>query len=117
MRLYPGAIMFEALSRDERLLLIEFVCAYAWTDLEVHPGERRFVERLVARLELSAADREQVAQWLHVAPAPGDLDPARVPREHRRAFVEAVRAMIYADGNVEAEEREQFERLKAALER
>jgi hypothetical protein len=29
--------------------------------------------------------------------------------------VEAVRAMMYVDGEVDAEEREQFERLKAAL--
>ncbi len=109
--------MFEALSRDERLLLIKFVCAYAWTDLEIHAGERRFVERLVERLQLDAADRERVAAWLHVAPAPGDIDPTRVPTEHRRVFVEAVRAVIYADGKVEAEERQLFEQLKTALER
>jgi uncharacterized tellurite resistance protein B-like protein len=107
--------MLEALSRDERLLLIKFVCAYAWTDLEIHEGERRFVERLVQRLELDAGDRAQVEQWLHVAPAPGEVDPSLVPAAHRRAFVESVRAVLYADGQVEAEEREQFERLKSAL--
>ncbi|MBI3204130.1 MAG: TerB family tellurite resistance protein [Myxococcales bacterium] len=96
---------------------MKFVCAYAWTDLEIHAGERRFVERLVERLQLDAADRAQVAEWLHVAPAPGEVDPSLVPPAHRRAFVEAVRAVIYADGTVEAEERELFEQLKTALER
>jgi hypothetical protein len=38
-------MMFDALSRDERLLLLRFVCAFAWTDLEVTPRERAFVER------------------------------------------------------------------------
>jgi len=32
-------VMFDALSRDERLLLLRFVCAFAWTDLEVTPRE------------------------------------------------------------------------------
>jgi hypothetical protein len=63
--------MFDALSRDERLLLLRFVCAFAWTDLEVTPRER--------------------------------------------AFVESVRGVIYADGHVDPEEREQFEKLQAAL--
>lgn len=107
--------MLEELSREERLLLLEFVCAYAWTDLEIHEGERRFVERLVTRLELDPTDRAQVEQWLHVAPAPGDVDPSLVPAQHRRAFVESVRAVMYADGEVEPEEREQLERLKASL--
>ncbi len=107
--------MFEALSRDDRLLLLKFVCAYAWTDLEIHERERRFVERLMQRLELDASDRAQVEQWMHVAPAPGEVDPSLVPAEHRRAFVESVRAVMYADGQVEAEEREQLERLKTAL--
>jgi uncharacterized tellurite resistance protein B-like protein len=105
----------DALSRDERLLLIKFVCAFAWTDLEIRDGERRFVERLMHRLELDESDRSQAEHWLHVAPSPSDVDPSRVPVEHRRTFVEAVRAVIYADGNVETEEREQLERLRAAL--
>lgn len=109
------APMLEGLSREKRLLLLKFVCAFAWTDLEVKESERSFVARLVKRLQLSADDRAEVERWLHVAPAPSEIDPALVPSEHRRAFIEAVRAVIYADGNVDDEEREQFERLKSAL--
>jgi hypothetical protein len=75
--------MLEALSRDERLLLIKFVCAYAWTDLEIHVAERRFVERLVKRLGLDATTgRGQ--QWLHVAPSRAGGRNAN-PSEHRQA--------------------------------
>ncbi|MCC6213760.1 MAG: TerB family tellurite resistance protein [Polyangiaceae bacterium] len=107
--------MFETLSREHRLLLLEFVCAFAWTDLEIRDGERRFVRRLVDRLALAEEDRGQVDEWLAIAPSPGAVDPARVPVEHRRTFVETVRALIYSDGDVDAEERERFEALKRAL--
>jgi uncharacterized tellurite resistance protein B-like protein len=107
--------MYESLSRDERMLLVRFVCAFAWTDLEVTDKERAFVKRLVARLGLEGEDAEDAEGWLHIAPAPGSVDPKQVPAEHRHAFVEAVRAMIYADGHVDPEEREQFEKLRSAL--
>jgi tellurite resistance protein len=107
--------MLDELSRPERLLLLKFACAFAWTDLRVKDSEKSFVRRLVARFGLEPEDRAQVEQWLHVAPAPSELDPSLVPAEHRRTFLEAARAVIYADGEVDAEEREQLERLKAAL--
>lgn len=108
--------MLDQLSREERLLLLEFVCAYAWTDLEIQDGERRFVEGLMRRLNLSEEDRVEVEQWLSIAPPPADIDPARVPPQHRRTFIEAVRAVMYADGAIDDEERELFEKLKAALQ-
>jgi uncharacterized tellurite resistance protein B-like protein len=107
--------MFEQLSRDDRLLLLRFVCAFAWTDLEIRDGERKFVERLVERMQLSVEDRAEVAGYLHVAPAPESTNPKLVPREHRRIFIDSVRALIYADGEVDAEERDRFERLRTAL--
>jgi uncharacterized tellurite resistance protein B-like protein len=107
--------MFEQLSRDDRLLLLRFVCAFAWTDLEIHAGERKFVQRLMDRMQLSAADRAEVEGYLHVAPSPEATNATRVPREHRQLFIDAVRALIYADGEVDAEERERFDKLQAAL--
>lgn len=107
--------MLDQLSRDERLLLLKFVCAFAWTDLEVTESEKAFVRRLVERFDLDTEDRSQVEAWLHTSPAPSELDPASIPAQHRRTFVEAARAMIYADGNVDDEEREQLDKLKAAL--
>jgi hypothetical protein len=107
--------MFEGLSRDDRMLLLRFVCAFAWTDLEIHQGERQFVERLIARMGLSADDTAEALSYLHVAPSPEATNPKLVPKEHRRVFIESVRALIYADGDVDDEERERFEKLKSAL--
>jgi len=103
------------MSREHRLLLLKFVCAFAWVDLQVHEAERSFVRRLVRRFGLDADDADQVEQWLLVSPSPGSVDPSDVPLEHRQAFIEAARAVIFADGEVDTEERQQLERLKAAL--
>ena len=107
--------MFQDLSRDERLLLLRFVCAFAWTDHSIHEGERKFVERLIERMQLSREDRTEALAYLHVAPSPEATNPKLVPKEHRRVFIESVRALIYADADVDAEERDRFEKLKAVL--
>jgi len=108
--------MFEQLSREDRMLLLRFVCAFAWTDLKIHEGEQKFVERLIERLQLSSEDRAEARAYLHVAPSPEATNPKLVPKEHRRVFIESVRALIYADGEVDAEERDHFEKLRTALE-
>ncbi len=107
--------MLEDLSSEQRLLLLKFLCAFAWTDLEVTDNERAFITRLVNRLDLGAEDRAQVDEWMHLAPSPASVDPALVPLEHRRTFLEAVRALIYSDGSVDEEERAQFDKLRQAL--
>ena len=94
------------LSREERLLLMEFVCSFAWADLEVKPEERDLVAKLIRRLELDDDDAEQVNQWLDTPPPLDDLDPARVPRAHRVKFLRAVESMVTVDGEVSPEERE-----------
>ena len=103
------------MSRDDRLLLLKFVCAFAWADLEVREAERNFVRRLIRRFALDQADAAQVEHWLTVSPSPGSVAPGQVPPEHREAFVEAARAVIFADGEVDPEERQQLERLEATL--
>jgi uncharacterized tellurite resistance protein B-like protein len=107
--------MFEQLSRDDRMLLLRFVCAFAWTDLTIAEGERKFVARLMDRMQLSAEDRAEVAGYLHVAPAPESTNPKLVPAAHRRIFIDSVRALIYSDGDVDPEERDRFEKLRTAL--
>ena len=108
--------MFESLSGPDRLLLLKFLCAFAWADLEVSKKERRFVNGLVSRLGLSDGEAKQVEEWLDVAPAPHSMDAKRVPKEHRKLFVDAIRAIIYADGKVDPDERASLDQLKAALE-
>jgi uncharacterized tellurite resistance protein B-like protein len=108
--------MLDGVSPSDRLLLLKFLCAFAWTDLEVSEKERRFVRRILEQAKLSPDDERQVEQWLDVAPAPGSVDPTTVPHAHRKLFLDAVRALVYADGRVDSEERANLDRLRNALE-
>ena len=92
------------LTRDERLLLMEFVCSFAWADLEIKPEERDLVAQLIRRLKLGEDEAEQVNAWLDVPPPLDDLDPARVPRAHRVKFLRAVESIVTVDGEVSPEE-------------
>ena len=106
--------MLEKLTRPERLLLLQFLCAFAWTDLKVSDAERRFVMKIVDRLGLDAEDTAQVEEWLSLAPAPAALDPVSIPTGHRRLFLDTIRALVFTDG-VDPEERESLERLRRIL--
>jgi len=108
--------MLDGVSASDRLLLLRFLCAFAWTDLEVSEKEQRFVRRILAQANLGPDDERQVEEWLHVAPAPGSVDPKLVPRAHRKLFLDAVRALVYADGTVDPDERASLDRLRDALE-
>jgi len=98
------------------MLLLKFLCAFAWTDLEVSEKERRFVNGLVQRMGLLPNEAKQVEEWLDVAPAPHSVDAKRIPKEHRKLFVDAIRAVIYADGKVDADERASLDELQKSLE-
>lgn len=98
--------MLDSLDREDRLQLMRFVCSFAWADLEVTSEERAFIVQLVDRLELGEEERKEVAQWLEVPPPADDLDPADIPREHRQLFLDAARAMIISDGDVDEVEAE-----------
>lgn len=79
---------------------MRFVCSFAWADLEITKSEREFVLSMVLRLGLDDQEQEQVAQWLDVPPRADELDPADIPREHRKLFLDAAKAMIMSDGSV-----------------
>lgn len=98
--------MLDALNREDRLHLMRFVCSFAWADLEITEREREFIVKMVIRLGLDDEEQEQVAQWLEVPPRADDLDPADIPKEHRQLFLDAAKAMILSDGNVEDVEAE-----------
>ena len=98
--------MLGALNKEDRLQLMRFVCSFAWADLEIADAEREFIVKMVVRLKLDDEEQEQVAQWLEVPPPADDLDPADVPKEHRQLFLDAAKAMILSDGNVEDVEAE-----------
>ena len=98
--------MLDALNKEDRLQLMRFVCSFAWADLEITDEEREFIVKMVIRLELDDEEQDQVAQWLEVPPRADDLDPGDIPKEHRQLFLDAAKAMIMSDGNVEDVEAE-----------
>jgi hypothetical protein len=92
--------------REERMLLMRFVCSFAWADLEIKPEERELVARLIDRLKLDDEEEAQVLQWLESPPSPASVDPTLVPRAHRVKFLRAVESTVTVDGEVSPEERE-----------
>jgi len=107
--------MLDQLDRSDRLRLVQFVCSFAWADLEIQPEEREFIAQLIRRLELGEDEDRQVQQWLDRPPSLDDLDPTSIPAAHRRFFVEAIEGLISADGEVAEEERDSFEIFKMLL--
>ena len=107
--------MLEKLEKSERMLLLKFVCAFAWADLEIRDSERQFVASLVQKLKLSDDESAEVQGWLKMPPKADELDPNRVPREHRQLFINAARDMIAADGEIAPDEQENLDLLKQLL--
>ncbi len=105
----------KTLSRDDRLLLLKFVCAFAWADLEVNTKERSFVHALVKRLQLDAEEKALVEGWLEFPPKPEEVDPNKVPARHRKVFLDTARDLISADGIVDEAEAENFALLEDLL--
>ena len=100
------ATPLKELTREERMLLMRFVCSFVWADLEVKAEERELVAQLIHRLQLGDEEEQQVQQWLEAPPSPSSVDPTLVPREHRMKFLRAVESVIAVDGEVSPEERE-----------
>ncbi|MEZ4375236.1 MAG: TerB family tellurite resistance protein [Polyangiaceae bacterium] len=107
--------MLETLSKDDRLLLLKFVCAFAWADLQVQKQERQFVHRLVKQLKLEKDEAKLVDGWLANPPTPEEVDPATVPRKHRKLFLDTAKKLIESDGNIDPNEAEIFELLEQLL--
>lgn len=103
-----------SLSRDDRLRIIEFVCAFAWADLEVGDAERAFIFRLLERMGLDD-DKGQVEAWLRHPPPAEDVDPTRVPAAHRELLLGVARELVHADGHLEPEEQEMFQLMEQLL--
>ena len=105
----------QQLDREERLQLLDFVCSFAWADLRIRPQEREFMKRLVRRLELSNDERVAVDAMLSSPPRAEDVDPIDVPLEHRRLFLETVKQMVLADGEIDPAEAEQLDLFEELL--
>jgi len=94
------------LTREERMLLIRFVCSFVWVDFQVRVEERAMVAGMIRRFELDAEEERQALEWLKAPPDPELVDPQSVPREHRVIFLRAVESVVSVDREVTEDERE-----------
>jgi tellurite resistance protein len=108
--------MLTKLDSADRLRLMRFVCSFAWADLEVRAKERAFVRKMMSALQLDADEIAQVKGWLEVPPRAEEVDPATIPREHRQLFLDAARAMIVSDGEIDPHEHESLKLLEELLQ-
>ena len=105
----------QQLDPAERLQLLDFVCSFAWADLRIRPQEREFMKRLIGRLDLPKDERLAVDVMLSHPPRAEDVDPMDVPLEHRRLFLETVKQMVLADGEIDPAEAEQLDLFEELL--
>jgi uncharacterized membrane protein YebE (DUF533 family) len=69
----------------------------------------------VKKLHLDETEAKLVEGWLVVPPKAEDVDPAKVPHQHRKLFLDTVKAMAQADGEIDEEERESLALLEQLL--
>jgi uncharacterized tellurite resistance protein B-like protein len=108
--------MSKELDREDRLRLVRFLCSFAWADLRVHERERTFIRKMVKKLSLDEDEVKAAEKWLKVPPRPEEVDPAEIPHEHRKLFLDAARAVVLADGVVNPDERINLELLEELLQ-
>lgn len=107
--------MISDLDKKERLLLVKFICAFAWSDLAIQSQERQFIRRLVKRMHLSEEEAAEAEQWLDEPPSPEEVNPDSVPRQHRTLFLKYAKQLIETDGVVEENEAELYQLLEELL--
>jgi uncharacterized tellurite resistance protein B-like protein len=105
----------QKLSAKDRLRLMKFVCSFVWADLEVKDSERKFVAKMAKQLHLTDDEQAQVKRWLQVPPRPEEVDPTQIPREHRQMFLDTIRDVITADGEVAPDEWENLKLFEQLL--
>jgi uncharacterized tellurite resistance protein B-like protein len=94
------------LTKEQRLQLMRFVCSFAWADFEVQDAEKTYIGRLIKKLALDEDEQKLVNGWLKVPPPAEEVDPTRIPKEHRKIFLDTVREVVMADGRLDPDEAE-----------
>jgi uncharacterized membrane protein YebE (DUF533 family) len=107
--------MLDLIDKTTRLRLLRIVAAAAWVDGQVDDRERAFVEKLLTRLPLGDDERKAVRGYLDTPPHPAEVDPNKIPREHRETLMSLVSELVHADGQVGEDELEAFHELEALL--
>jgi uncharacterized tellurite resistance protein B-like protein len=107
--------MLERLDRTTRLRLLRVLAAAAWVDGEVQDHERAFVEKLLDKLPIGDDERKVALAYLDAPPHPAEVDPSKIPPEHREALVKLVWQIIGADGKISDDEMQAVKDLEELL--
>ena len=97
-----------------RKQLVQLACVAAWSDTTIQPEERTVILQLCIELALDERDMEEVRSWLDGAPP--YFDPQDVPPEHRQDFLDALLAVVAADGRVSPDESETLMLIRELLD-
>ena len=88
-----------------RLRLLRVLTAAAWVDGEVQPEERAFFEKLLSKLPIGKDERDVAMGYLDKPPHPAEVDPMKIPPEHRETLVKLVWQLVGADSNMAGEQK------------
>jgi uncharacterized tellurite resistance protein B-like protein len=107
--------MLEKLDRTTRLRLLRVLTAAAWVDGEVQAEERAFFEKLLDKFPIPKDEREIAMAYLDEPPHPAEVDPMKIPPEHRETLVKLVREVVGADSTVDPQEQQAVQDLEELL--
>jgi uncharacterized tellurite resistance protein B-like protein len=107
--------MLEKLDRTTRLRLLRVLTAAAWVDGEVQPEERAFYEKLLDKFGLPKDEREIAMGYLDKPPHPAEVDPMKIPPEHRETLVKLIWQLVGADSKMAPDELEAVKNLEELL--
>lgn len=107
--------MLDKLDRTTRLRLLRVLTAAAWVDGEVQPEERAFYEKLLDKLPLSKDERDTAMAYLDKPPHPAEVDPMKIPPEHRETLVKLIWQLVGSDSNMHPDELQAVRDLEELL--
>jgi uncharacterized tellurite resistance protein B-like protein len=107
--------MLEKLDRTTRLRLLRVLTAAAWVDGDVQPEERAFYEKLLDKLPIGKDERDIAMGYLDKAPHPAEVDPMKIPPEHRETLVKLIWQLVGSDANMHPDELQAVRDLEELL--
>ena len=100
---------------EEKIQIMQFICAFAWADFKVVAEERAMINRLSANLKLNEHELSEVKAMLTHPPHPDDIDPLSIPEHLKEYILSAVQAISIVDGDFDEKEAELLDIFTAVL--
>ena len=100
------------LTTEDKLRVMRFICAFAWADLEIQSDERNIITQIMKALDLEEEHHGKVHLWLERPPRAEDVDPFTIPENLKGIIIDAAKAVILADGELQDSEMDLLELLQ-----